>query len=72
MTDQEKIKFIEEYVLQIFKKNITLYPTDVLLDIGLDSLDVVELQLYYEEITSTEITNEATVCTIGDLMALMT
>jgi acyl carrier protein len=71
MTDQEKIKFIEEYVLQIFKKNITLYPTDVLLDIGLDSLDVVELQIYYEEITSTEITNEATVSTIGDLMAIM-
>jgi acyl carrier protein len=71
MTDQEKIKFIEEYVLQIFKKNITLSPTDVLLDIGLDSLDVVELQIYYEEITSTEITNEATVSTIGDLMAIM-
>jgi hypothetical protein len=29
------------------------------------------LQIYYEEITSTEITNEATVSTIGDLMAIM-
>ena len=71
MTDQEKIKFIEDAVLKLFKKTINLAPLDNLLDVGLDSLDSVELQVYYEEVTSTEVSNDAKVITVADLMALM-
>lgn len=71
MTDQEKIKFIEDAVLKLFKKSITLSPTDNLLEVGLDSLDVVELQVYYEEVNSTEVSNDSKVSTVAELMALM-
>jgi len=71
MTDQEKIQFIEDAVLKLFKKTIKISKTDILLDIGLDSLDSVELQVYYEEVTATEVSNDAKVITVADLMALM-
>ena len=71
MTDQEKIKFIEDAVLKLFKKTIKLTPTDNLLEAGLDSLDVVELQVYYEDITATEINNDSKVSTVAELIALM-
>ena len=71
MTDQEKIKFIEDAVLKLFKKSITLSPTDNLLEVGLDSLDVVELQVYYEEVNATEVSNDSKVSTVAELMDLM-
>ena len=71
MTDQEKIEFIEDAVLKLFKKPIKLSPTDNLLEVGLDSLDVVELQVYYEEITAIEVSNDSKVSTVAELMALM-
>jgi acyl carrier protein len=71
MTDQEKIKFIEDAVLKLFKKTIKLSPTDNLLEVGLDSLDVVELQVYYEEITANEVSNDSKVSSVSELMALM-
>ncbi len=71
MTDQEKIKFIEDAVLKLFKKSITISPMDNLLEVGLDSLDVVELQVYYEEVNTTEISNDSKVSTVAELMALM-
>ena len=71
MTDQEKIQFIEDAVLKLFKKTIKISKTDILLDIGLDSLDSVELQVYYEEVTATEVSDDARVSTVADLMALM-
>jgi len=71
MTDAEKIKFIEDAVLKLFKKTIKLTPQDNLLDMGLDSLDAVELQVYYEEVTLIEVNNDAKVITVADLMAFM-
>ena len=71
MTDQKKIEFIEGAVLKLFKKTIKLSPTDNLLEAGLDSLDVVELQVYYEEVTSTEVSNDSKVSTVAELIALM-
>jgi acyl carrier protein len=44
---------------------------DNLLEVGLDSLDVVELQVYYEEVNATEISNDSKVSTVAELMALM-
>ena len=71
MTDQEKIKFIEDTVLTLFKKAIKLSPTDNLLAVGLDSLDVVELQVYYEEVTGNEVNDDAKASTVAELMSLM-
>jgi acyl carrier protein len=71
MTDQEKIEFIEDAVLKLFKKTIKLSPTDNLLEVGLDSLDVVELQVHYEEVTGNEVNDDAKASTVAELMSLM-
>jgi acyl carrier protein len=71
MTDIEKIKFIEDAILHLLKKPVKLKSTDILLDLGVDSLETVELQMYYEETTGHEIEADVTVSTVGDLMAVM-
>jgi len=71
MTDAAKLKFIEDMILKLFKKSFTLKPTDVLLDLSIDSLDTVELQMCYEETTGHEITTDVAVSTVSDLMSVM-
>jgi acyl carrier protein len=38
---------------------------------GLDSLNVVELQMYYEEHTGKEIPDDVLISTVADLMKVM-
>ena len=71
MTDQQKIDFIQDAIFNLFKKKVTLSPSDILLEIGLDSLDIVELQMYYEEQTNHEIEDEVQIHTVAELIALM-
>lgn len=71
MTDGEKIKFIEDAILTLMKKTIKLKPTDNLIDMSLDSLEIVELQMYYEEMTGHELNPDVTIVTVSDLMAIM-
>ena len=71
MTDAEKIKFIENAIATLTGKIFKLKPSDILVDLSLDSLDIVELQMYYEEITGHEIESDESVVTVGELMALM-
>jgi acyl carrier protein len=71
MNDEEKIDFIREAIFAISKRNIKISPQDVLLDIGLDSLDTVELQMYYEENTGHEISDDVVIVTVSDLMKVM-
>ena len=71
MTDAEKIKFIEDAVLVLFKKTISLKPTDILLDLSIDSLDIVELQMYYEEKVGIETESDVPIVTVNDLMFIM-
>jgi acyl carrier protein len=71
MTDAEKIKFIEDAILTLMKKTIKLKPTDNLIDMSLDSLEIVELQMYYEEMTGHELNPDVTIVTVSDLMAIM-
>ena len=71
MTDAEKIKFIEDAILTFMEKTIKLKPTDNLIDMSLDSLDIVELQMYYEEMTGHELNPDVTIVTVSDLMAIM-
>jgi acyl carrier protein len=72
MTDTEKLLFIEEAIKTLFSKNIDgIKPEDNLGDLGLDSLDIVELTMYYEDTTNTVIESDATAATVADLMVLM-
>jgi len=71
MTDAEKIKFIEDAILHLFKKTVSLKTDDNLLDLSLDSLEIVELQMYYEETTGIETDPDSSVVTVNDMMALM-
>jgi acyl carrier protein len=71
MTNEEKIDFIKEAIFKMTKKDIKIGPQDKLLDLGLDSLDTVELQLYYEESAGYEIPDDASLVTVEDLMKVM-
>lgn len=71
MNDEEKLEFIREAIFKVSKRDIKINPQDVLLDIGLDSLDTVELQMYYEENTGHEISDDFVIITISDLMKVM-
>ena len=71
MNDEEKIDFIREAILKVSNKDIKISPQNVLLDMGLDSLNIVELQMYYEEHTGNEIPDDASINTVEDLMKVM-
>lgn len=73
MTDQEKLDFLTKAVTELFRKDLKteLTPETVLLDIGLDSLDIVELQMYYEEQYNVETSTDSRVVKVQDLMKLM-
>lgn len=71
MNDQEKIKFIESAVIHLFERTVLVNPDDNLLELGLDSLDIVELQMYYEDEFSTIIESDMSPITVRDLMSLM-
>jgi len=73
MTDQEKINFLISAIKElkgIDVKDIT--PESNLGALNIDSLDAVELQMYYEDVTGTETKDPVgAVKTIGDLISLM-
>lgn len=72
MTDQEKLNFIRSALQDLNMKANAVDTNDVLADIGIDSLDAVELQMYYEEKTGVETADpKGPVVTVKDLMDLM-
>ena len=71
MTEQDKIKFLESAIKALFDKELTLNLDDNLLDLGIDSLDAVELQLYYEEQHDVQLDDSRAVITVRDLIAAM-
>lgn len=73
MTDQEKLDFLTKSITDVFKKDLKspLTPETILMDIGLDSLDIVELQMHYEETYNVETSTDSKVSTVRDLMILM-
>lgn len=72
MTDQEKLDFIKQAIQKISKKEVPEITPDMVLDddLGLDSLDIVEIQLHYEETFNVE-TEDSNVSTVRDLMNIM-
>lgn len=73
MTDQEKLEFIRSAMIEVFKKpkDFVVRPTDLLPELGFDSLDIVELQMYYEEQTGKNTPNDARIISVSDLMEIM-
>lgn len=72
MTEQEKIKFLESAILKLFDKTVTLSLDDNLIDLGIDSLDAVELQLYYEEENDVQLSDSnLAMVTVRDLINAM-
>lgn len=74
MTDAEKIDFLSKAIKEIKNKNLSTELTrdTNLNDIGIDSLDAVELQMFYEEETGVETRDpDRAVKTVGDLIDLM-
>ena len=72
MTSQEKLNFILETLQTVIKKDVTSISPEINLvdDLELDSLDIVEIQIHYEETFNTR-TKDSSVSTIQDLMDLM-
>ncbi len=73
MSETEKIQFLVTAIKDLFRKDIpTVTVDDDLSKLGLDSLDTVELQMYYEEKNGVETKDPSKpLKTIGDLLELM-
>jgi len=70
MTDQEKIVFLKASIQKLFKKESPeIIRSMSLADLELDSLDIVELQMEFEEEFNVEIPDpENAIVTVGDLL----
>ena len=72
-TLEEKINFLKNAILELKGKSIDTITEDIkLLDIGIDSLDSVELQMYYEDVTGNQTVDPTSpVITVKHLIDLM-
>lgn len=73
MTDDQKIDFLKSAIKELKGSDIADMNRDMrLTDLKIDSLDAVELQMYYEEKTGVESQDPTKpVITVGDLIDLM-
>lgn len=72
MDRTEKLNFLINLINKKYSKTVLITEDTVLSNIGLDSLDIVELQLDYEEYTKTTISETDQIpLTIKDLINLM-
>ena len=68
----DKFEFVKIEINKLLKKEVEITLDTVLLDIGLDSLDIVELQMVYEETFNVELKDiEHSTQTIADLIRAM-
>jgi len=74
MTDQEKINFIAEAFTNLFKKTAPEITRDMsIMDLGLDSLDIVELQMEFEKKYNVEVPDPVgEIRTVGNLLDHLT
>jgi acyl carrier protein len=72
MNEQQKIEFLQTAFKEMFKKDLVLNADDVLYDLGIDSLDSIELVMYYEEQTGKQLPDtSAAIVTVKDMLDLM-
>jgi len=71
-TREEKLAFIKKNIEKLKGTTISDFTEDTnLLTLGLDSLNVVELQMEYEEATGHELDPDVTITTVRSLVDLM-
>ena len=74
MTQQEKIDFLKELIIELkgSKNYFEITKDTELYTVGLDSLDIVELQMMYEDKTKSIAKDPTTpINTVKDLIELM-
>lgn len=73
MTDQEKINFLISAIKELKGHDVgDITAESNLGSLNIDSLDAIELQMYYEDVTGTETMDPVgAVKTVGDLINLM-
>jgi acyl carrier protein len=74
MTQQEKIDFLKELIIELkgSKNYFEITEDTELYTVGLDSLDIVELQMMYEDKTKSSAKDPTTpINTVKDLIELM-
>jgi acyl carrier protein len=72
ITENEKLEFLEKSIQSLFNQNIKLNLSDNLHDLGIDSLDVVELQLNYEETFNCQLPDtHSPIIYVSDIIKLM-
>lgn len=72
ITDSEKLEFMEKAMEKLFDIKFKLNPGDNLYDLGIDSLDVVELQLNYEETFDVQLPDtQSSIVYVSDIIKLM-
>jgi acyl carrier protein len=72
ITETEKLEFMEQAMEKLFKIKFKLRLGDNLYDLGIDSLDVVELQLNYEETFNVQLPdNNKPMIYVSDILNLM-
>jgi acyl carrier protein len=70
--NSDKFEFVKTEINNLLKKEVAITLDTVLLDIGLDSLDIVELQMVYEETFNVELKDiEQSIKTVADLLRAM-
>ena len=73
MTDQEKINFLVTAIKKLNGNEITDVTLDsTLSSLNIDSLDAIELQMYYEEVNGVEKKDPTgAINTVRDIISLM-
>lgn len=72
MTRPETLEFLINAIKKFSPTASAITEDTVLADIGLNSLDIVELQMYYEDETNTEVADPTVpLITVKDLLDLV-
>ena len=72
MTRAENLEFLINAIKKFSPTVTSVSEYTVLSDIGLDSLDIVELQMYYEDKTKTQVADPTVpLITVKDLLDLL-
>jgi acyl carrier protein len=73
MSDNEKLKLLTQFIITIKRlDNLELTFSTKLVDLSLDSLDIVELQMMYEDSTGNQTVDPTEpILTVGNLLKLM-
>lgn len=71
-TETEKLEFMEKAIEKLFNNKFKLNLGDNLYDLGIDSLDIIELQLNYEETFNVTLPDEhGPIIYVSDIIKLM-